>query len=47
MPKLPVVKPKVVIRKLKKAGFVVDHITDSHYLLYKEGHPNLVTVRGG
>lgn len=44
MPKLPVVKPRVVIRKLKKIGFVVDHITGSHYVLYKEGHPNLVTI---
>ena len=44
MPKLPVVKPKVVIRKFKKIGFVIDHVTGSHYILYKEGRLNLVTV---
>jgi len=31
--KLPVVKPKMVIRALKRNGFVVHHTTGSHYLL--------------
>ena len=33
--KLPVVKPRVVIRALKRNGFVVDHTTGSHYVLLK------------
>ena len=44
MPKLPVVKPRVVIKKLKKRGFVVDHVSGSHFILYKEGSPFPVTV---
>ena len=44
MPKLPVLKPKVVIHKLKKKGFIVDHVTGSHYVLYKEGLSNPITV---
>ncbi len=44
MPKLPVVKPKVVLKKLKKIGFIVDHISGSHYILYKERHPFPVTL---
>lgn len=44
MPKLPVLKPKIVIRKLKKVGFIIDYISGSHYILYKEGHLNPVTV---
>jgi len=36
MPKLPRVKPKQVIKALKRAGFYVDHITGSHYILYKD-----------
>jgi len=35
MTKLPAVKPKIVIRALKRHGFVVDHITRSHYVLLK------------
>ena len=36
MPRLPVVKPKMVLRALKRNGFVVDHTTGSHYVLMKE-----------
>lgn len=36
MPKLPAVKPKELIRKLKSLGFMEDHITGSHIILY---HP--------
>jgi mRNA interferase HicA len=36
MPKLPVAKSKEVISKLKNLGFVQDHITGSHVILY---HP--------
>ena len=35
MPKLPAVKPRVVIRSLKRHGFYVHHTTGSHYFLKK------------
>lgn len=34
MPKIPVIKPKEVIKALKKKGFIVDHISGSHYVMY-------------
>lgn len=34
MPKPPVVKPKEIIRALKKKGFIIDHISGSHYVMY-------------
>jgi len=34
--KLPVIKPKLVIRALERNGFVVHHTTGSHYILKKE-----------
>jgi len=33
--KLPVVKPKMVIRGLQRNGFVIHHTTGSHYFLKK------------
>ena len=36
MPKLPAVKPKELIRRLEKIGFVVDHQTGSHVVMYHE-----------
>ena len=36
MPKIPVIKPKDLIKALKKAGFVTDHISGSHYIMYNE-----------
>lgn len=36
MPKLPAVKPKIVIRALKRTGFIVHHTTGSHYVLKKD-----------
>lgn len=35
MTKLPAVKPKIVIRALKRNGFFVHHATGSHYFLKK------------
>lgn len=35
MPRLPSVKPKMVIRTLRREGFVIDHTTGSHYVLMK------------
>lgn len=34
--KLPVVRPRMVIRALVRCGFVVHHTTGSHYFLKKE-----------
>lgn len=36
MPKLPVLKPKRLLKILQKAGFKIDHITGSHYILYHQ-----------
>ena len=44
MPKLPRVKPRVVIKALQKAGFRIDHVSGSHYVLYKDDHLPPVTV---
>lgn len=34
--KLPVLRPKVVIKALEHGGFSVHHTTGSHYILKKE-----------
>ncbi len=34
MPKPPVIKPKEIIKALKKKGFAIDHISGSHYVMY-------------
>jgi predicted RNA binding protein YcfA (HicA-like mRNA interferase family) len=36
MTKLPAVKPKLVIRALKRNGFIIHHTTGSHYFLKKD-----------
>lgn len=36
MPKLPAVKPKMLVRALKRNGFTVHHTTGSHYFLKKD-----------
>lgn len=36
MSKLPILKPREIIQKLKKLGFIEDHITGSHIIFY---HP--------
>ena len=36
MLKLPVLKPKRLLKILQKAGFKIDHITGSHYILYHQ-----------
>lgn len=44
MPKPPVIKPKELIKTLKKKGFVIDHISGSHYILYNVSKTLRVTV---
>lgn len=36
MPKLPRAKPIKIIKALQRAGFYIDHIAGSHYILYKD-----------
>lgn len=36
MPKLPILKPREIIKKFEKLGFIKDHQTGSHVILY---HP--------
>ncbi|MEK7079369.1 MAG: type II toxin-antitoxin system HicA family toxin [Patescibacteria group bacterium] len=36
MPKLPVLKPKQVLKRFEKLGFVIDRQSGSHLILY---HP--------
>ena len=44
-PKLPVLKPKEIVRALERAGFYVHHHTGSHARLLNAGRPELrVTV---
>lgn len=48
MSRLPALKPQEVIRKLKRAGFEVDHITGSHYiLLHPDGRRTVVPYHAG
>jgi len=44
MPKLPRAKPKQVIKVLKKAGFYIDHISGSHYILYKDNRSHPISI---
>lgn len=34
MPKLPVLKPKQVIKKFEKLGFIIDRQAGSHVIMY-------------
>lgn len=43
-PRLPALRPRKVLKALKKAGFYEDHQTGSHIILYKDGRPNPVSV---
>jgi predicted RNA binding protein YcfA (HicA-like mRNA interferase family) len=36
MPKLPSVKPRLVAQFLERNGFVLDHVSGSHFIFY---HP--------
>jgi predicted RNA binding protein YcfA (HicA-like mRNA interferase family) len=36
MPKLPAVKPREIAKFLERNGFVLDHVSGSHYIYY---HP--------
>jgi len=44
MTRLPAIKPRDMIRVLKKAGFRIDRQSGSHVILEKPGHPLIITV---
>lgn len=44
MPKLKALNSKKVTATLKKSGFVLDHVTGSHYILYNSINQKRVTV---
>lgn len=44
MPKLPRLKSKRLVKALKQAGFRLDRISGSHYILYKDNFHPPVTV---
>jgi predicted RNA binding protein YcfA (HicA-like mRNA interferase family) len=46
--RLPALKPDEVLRKLRRAGFEVDHVTGSHYVLrHPEGRQTVVPYHAG
>lgn len=48
MNSLPAPKPDEVVRKLRKAGFQIDHITGSHYIMWHpDGRRTVVPYHGG
>ncbi len=44
MSRPPVCRAREALAALRKAGFVLDHQTGSHAILYKPGHPNPITL---
>lgn len=44
MPKPPVIKPKELIKALKKKGFSVDHVSGSHYIMYNSDKTSRATI---
>lgn len=43
MPKLPL-NPRVIMRRLKKLGFIEDHVTGSHVVFYHPTHKRRAVV---
>ena len=44
MPKLPVLNPKKLIKIFLKEGFIVDHITGSHYVMFNSVSNKTITI---
>jgi predicted RNA binding protein YcfA (HicA-like mRNA interferase family) len=40
MPRLPVLKPREVLRALERGGYFVHHVSGSHYILKHPAHPS-------
>ncbi len=48
MSRLPALKADEVVRKLQRAGFEVDHITGSHYIMrHPDGRRTVVPYHAG
>jgi predicted RNA binding protein YcfA (HicA-like mRNA interferase family) len=48
MSRLPALDAEVVIRKLRRAGFELDHITGAHYIMrHPDGRQTVVPSHGG
>lgn len=48
MTKLPVIKPRELIKKLQKIGFYVDRVRGSHYLLrHHDGRQVVIPMHAG
>ncbi len=39
--RLPALKPREVLRALERSGFIVHHVTGSHYILKHPDRPDL------
>ena len=44
MPKLPVLNSKKLIKIFLKEGFVVDHVTGSHYVMFNPVSKKTITI---
>ncbi|MBC8278109.1 MAG: type II toxin-antitoxin system HicA family toxin [FCB group bacterium] len=43
-PRLPIIKPKVLIRALKRCGYIIDHQTGSHVFLKHPDNPTRIAT---
>jgi predicted RNA binding protein YcfA (HicA-like mRNA interferase family) len=44
MPKLPAVRPREVARFLERNGFVLDHVSGSHFIYYNQSSKRRAVV---
>jgi predicted RNA binding protein YcfA (HicA-like mRNA interferase family) len=44
MPRLPRIKPTKLLKALKRAGFFIDHVSGSHFILYKNDKTMPISV---
>jgi len=44
MPRLPSLTPRKILAALAKAGFKIDHVTGSHYILFNEANDRRTVV---
>jgi len=44
MPKLPAITPKKLIKIFERLGFQIDHISGSHFVLYRAADKKRITI---
>lgn len=44
MPKLPAISPKKLVKIFERLGFEVDHISGSHFVLYRAADKKRLTI---